>query len=722
MWLVLAVPAVASAQANAKENLVPRQVSVIAEGTSAMVNIGEIIAELGRQGLLNVKPHVNDDADDLATLLQHKALIQQREVPVSLELYLCRLNRHVCTIATATRELTATWRFTRAPKNVTVQGMTCDWSLPPFVLCLPELTIRDDVETSRVVPYDAKQQRLDELVTGKTGGCRVFDTVCRRTVETFNKAKGSAGDPKAPDYAGKLRVPVRGQSVTLPIFSTTHFGALTETLDTLIAAPWRIGGKSFEQANVYYTVPVPARAQSHNPPNLWPDPVTSYMDALRAMKYPFTSRADFSRIRPVVVGVWDMRVDDEHCEFVDAQGKAITVPEPLTALASAEGNAPKASPNCGESRPFGRKIFDHGTHIAGVIGARLNGHGIAGANPRAQLWTYELLYGARLDRDKDPISRVSREFPLVTTVVVNVSLDFPSTHAAKSGLASVVANFKEDVLFVAAAGNDGVPVQSLAECTVIPACWSLIPGPAAGPVGDNVVSVIALNAAANALLPSPLDPTKLGTNYGRAFDVAAVGEVVSSVHGNYVGGASGSSVATAYVTGLASLIYGKLSLNVHPTPRMVKERILFTSDLSTTFDPLVRFGRINFERALAFESDVIKLKSSACGPGIALCQPTFNIRKSDDEVVVREGKSEDGETVEGQPKIRVRDIRRIVAKSDASGSRYWLAYVKDNRLQVLRDVLFTPTSTFVYDAANDPQVNLSTILDYTACSLIKGCR
>src|SRR5206468_9593780 len=168
----------------------------------------------------------------------------------------------------------------------------------------------------------------------------------------------------------------------------------------------------------------------HNPQGGWLEPVGGYMDALKAMSYPFTSAADIQDLRPVTVGIWDFRVDEEHCEFVDASGKAIGIPEPMSPRAPTDGTSLAVTTNCGETRGINRQLYDHGTHVAGIIGARINGHGIAGVNPKALLWTYELMSGDRFNNDADPITRVFSQQPRLP-VAVNVSLAFPSTHGSK---------------------------------------------------------------------------------------------------------------------------------------------------------------------------------------------------------------------------------------------------------------------------------------------------
>ena len=99
----------------------------------------------------------------------------------------------------------------------------------------------------------------------------------------------------------------------------------------------------------------------------------------------------------------------------------------------------------------------------------------------------------------------------------------------------------------------------------------------------------------------------------------------------------------------------------------------------------------------------------------------MNLKKSDDVLSIRDATSESGQVVK-DVKIRVVDIRRIVADADVAASRYWVAYVaKPQGLNLLRNARFEWGSELVYDLRNEPKVNVNSILDYTACSFLRGC-
>jgi subtilisin family serine protease len=160
-------------------------------------------------------------------------------------------------------------------------------------------------------------------------------------------------------------------------------------------------------------------------------------------------------------------------------------------------------------------------------------------------------------------------------------------------------------------GPSGVRIDDVQLCRFVPACWSGLRRP------NSIVSVVGLNADGATLLSGRVagagDEERVLSNYGQAFDVSAVGETVSTLHGDWVGLEKGSSFAVPYVTGLASLLIGKVQgAGLEPRMARIKERILATADRGTGVLRMTsRFGRIHFARALDFEQDVVNLRQDA---------------------------------------------------------------------------------------------------------------
>ena len=137
--------------------------------------------------------------------------------------------------------------------------------------------------------------------------------------------------------------------------------------------------------------------------------------------------------------------------------------------------------------------------------------------------------------------------------------------------------------------------SSISSCNFYPVCRSLDSG--------NVVSVVALTNEV-------LEPKVLASSrFGIAFDVGAPGDSIpSTIRGNRIGRASGSSQSTIFVAGLAAMI---LEQNRNFTPLQVRNRLIATSDIFPSLYKVVFGGRVNANRALDLQKDVLVLRRTA---------------------------------------------------------------------------------------------------------------
>lgn len=337
---------------------------------------------------------------------------------------------------------------------------------------------------------------------------------------------------------------------------------------------------------------------------------------------------------------------------------------------SCNSTLPNADPNTKTIDCSKTTYYDHATFMAGLIGAQPNGVGIVGLNPKVRLWMYELgperLSGdpfgpafASTSKSKSTSADDDNMPPLETELPVIVNVSQATVVAADSFYRSMTrietdSTYADDMLFVIASGNDGqffsgkpenvnsrppglANTASLSDRTRS----GILTVVALSPSGEHVLSCQDLQATknddeslrkANLTLEIPnicnkKDSSNLpSSNYGDAFNVAAIGLAVGPKYGGRFGVEAGSSVATAYVTGLASLIRARLrkledkTLKANPegqaftyddhlprTTRIVQERIQFTADPlgEGPRGPISRFGRINFDRALSFEADQV---------------------------------------------------------------------------------------------------------------------
>lgn len=173
--------------------------------------------------------------------------------------------------------------------------------------------------------------------------------------------------------------------------------------------------------------------------------------------------------------------------------------------------------------------YGHGTHVAGIIAAD-NTNGVMGIAPGIHL------LNVKVANDQGKCELTALEDGIIWAVregakVINVSIEIAehSEHLEK------VINYawENGVLVIAAAGNNG------GNSSVYPAYY------------ENTIAVTAIGKADRL---APL------ANYGDWVDIAAPGfEVYSSLPHNNYGYKTGTSFATAYVSGVAALLYNMVT-------------------------------------------------------------------------------------------------------------------------------------------------------------------
>ncbi len=197
----------------------------------------------------------------------------------------------------------------------------------------------------------------------------------------------------------------------------------------------------------------------------------------------------------------------------------------------------------GFGNPDGEDQDGHGTHVAGIIGARDNSLGVLGVYPGAPLWSLRVLdangSGSSLDL-LDALQFVSDN--AATIRVANLSLG-SAFNATVNAAVDACAN--KGVLMVVAAGNstanaDTFSPASAAQATCVAA------------LADSDGKPGALGAATSA---GPDDSFADFSNYGPSVDVIAPGADINScaIGGGYTV-KSGTSMAAPHIAGLYALM------------------------------------------------------------------------------------------------------------------------------------------------------------------------
>jgi subtilisin family serine protease len=192
---------------------------------------------------------------------------------------------------------------------------------------------------------------------------------------------------------------------------------------------------------------------------------------------------------------------------------------------------------------------NHGTHVAGTIGAAGgNGVGVVGVNWHTRMMALRFMDGSGRGTVADAIAAIEfaietrRAFAATGAADVRVLSNSWGSRSHSQALADAIAAAdSEDMLFVAAAGNDGFSNDLL---PLYPASYAL----------PNVIAVAATTNA---------DARAYFSNYGAAsVHLGAPGvDILSTVRGNSYGFASGTSMATPHVSGAAALVLSRCPLD-----------------------------------------------------------------------------------------------------------------------------------------------------------------
>lgn len=223
---------------------------------------------------------------------------------------------------------------------------------------------------------------------------------------------------------------------------------------------------------------------------------------------------------------------------------------------------------------------EHGTHTFGTIGAvGNNGKAIVGVNQRVSVMGLKFLSGSGSGSTADAVKAIDYAIKNGAKVLSN-SWGGPADPDNKVLYDAIERAKAADVLFIAAAGNDGADNDG--SRASYPAAFD----------NENLIAVAATDKS---------DKMAFFSNYGKkTTHLAAPGvDIYSTVPGNRYAALSGTSMACPHVAGAAALVW-----SYHPTWtfKQVKEALLKSVDVLPGFDKkIMTGGRLNVLKALDYK-------------------------------------------------------------------------------------------------------------------------
>jgi subtilisin family serine protease len=229
----------------------------------------------------------------------------------------------------------------------------------------------------------------------------------------------------------------------------------------------------------------------------------------------------------------------------------------------------------------GSDNLSHGTHVAGIIGAkRNNGKGIDGIADQVILMPIVATTAKGDERDKDVANAIRYAVDNGARII---NMSFSKRFSSDKQLVDEAFRYAEQnqVLIIHAAGNDG---NDLDTATYYP-----IPYDQNGRRFSNLITVGWSRPLFNERLAHP------NSNYGQDVDLFAPGsDILSTVPGNSYDYKSGSSMSTPVVTGVAALLW-----SYFPKLTMLQLKTIL---LRSTYKPRIMVNRPGSKTLVPFSS------------------------------------------------------------------------------------------------------------------------
>jgi subtilisin family serine protease len=378
---------------------------------------------------------------------------------------------------------------------------------------------------------------------------------------------------------------------------------------------------SYEEAVASGLTVVTEQGKGGGGPEASSDPLESLQWSMMQIRAPQAHKIQ-AGWRAVDVGILDTGIDGTHLDFVlDTGGTNVD-------CARGRDFIP-AGPGVGNPAPCVDNSF-HGTHVAGIVAAQANGHGVVGVAPNVTLvpvkvcdasgYCYASATAAGITYAGDAkLDVINMSFFVDDDELLESTefkcLDDPEQRAfRKANERALKYAVSQGVTPVAALGNSENDLANPPEpydnsCDVVPA------------ESPGVIGTAALG---------PQSELAFYSNYGMgAVDVAAPGgsgntgdcetTVLSSIPGNVWGCFQGTSMASPHATGVAALIVSQFGVmgpdgDVKIAPSKVQSMLQATAiDIGLAgYDKCFGNGRVDALRAV--RNDTSRMQQSAdCG-------------------------------------------------------------------------------------------------------------
>ena len=627
--------------------------------------------------------------------------------PVEIDSLLCDLNADQCN-----RDLVP---IDPSQYNVTTahtggyEFSKGSWmSRPGDTLLIPMIEFEEYEEF--LVSWKNSGESIKEILYNRRVTCEQFGVDCYEAVRIFNQSNPEALEDS---YEGRIVLPTRGVAAYITL---AHDGASDEDtndpIETVPQSPqlqirqmpeyfeetqkWEHreekAFEALEQNSVAWGT-ASKQADFSTEPHF-----TTQFNLFELINHPelipgWTPDMDWSKATVAVLDSW---VDKNHCDI----GPNIEVHNEVDSATE-----PAADPAlCGQLEPA-NPIEHHGTHVAALLGASLNGKGIAGLLPPAsKIYTHEVK-DHRLG-DAAYRQQVSDDIHLIAVQTLaktyNLSWFYTNDSGGLDVLENSIAVMTGSALVVAPAGNNSQDF-SAGGCSLLPACFYNYP---------NVITVVGLDRGKdNPQLWVSDSGSSAGSSFASFFHVGAIAEnILSATKSNKHGTLSGTSQAAPQVSATAGYLWAIIAANTNrtPNPQEIKNRIIYTADYFPHLKNKVMGGRLNMAKALDIGATVIETIDGSTVNGVFSGYKGADGSVADIVILRHNGNRVD---------VAFSKLKRLIR--DHSGARYIAYYVDVNGVLVRKvgaELLTRSQEIYIFPAGSvvATQIPLVQIADYTA--------